>query len=449
MDVDIIYNEDVRYGIEKIEDKSIYTSITSPPYWGLRDYGNETVAVWDEVIPTCDHNWGDEIDSPGSRSDDQDNPKYKIDVKRDEFPKSSFCKKCHAWRGQLGHEPFPELYVKHLCDIYDLIKPKIKDDGTVWINIGDTYGGSGGSVGHTPETKNVGRKTFEYGAYPTATISKSVRSKSLALVPFRFAIEMFNRGWILRNTIIWHKGNVIPCPVKDRFTVDFEYLFFFSKNPRYYFEQQLEDYAPDTDAWYRAELREGKTYDTKKPYKGNTPYASAKAQNPSDSKRSILESMKLNPGRNKRTVWQINTKPFPDAHFAVFPKELIEIPIKSCCPEFVCTRCGKPKIRELIKIGTIPITPVGGKKHLDNINPLYSGHDSKNIYEKGRYIPTCKCNQDFKPGIVLDPFMGSGTTKVVAKELNRHYIGFEINPKYMDIAEERKYKKATRNLWGI
>ena len=316
--------------LKTFPEKSIDMAVTSPPYWGLRDYQGEDT-VWD---CDCEHEHDFSVKAPPRRNrsvDDIKNPdtvskiqagntgsvidltetafcskchcehewheadkkiKYGGGFPRKEVAvpfesSSNFCSKCNAWKGSLGLEPNFDLYIKHLCDIFEETKRVLKDEGTLWVNLGDTYD----------------------------------KNKSLLGIPFRFAIEMISRGWILRNTLIWHKNNVMPSSVKDRFTVDFEYLFFFSKQQKYYFEQQKE----------------------------------------------------VN-GRNKRTTFFVNPKPYSESHFAVYPEELIETPIKAGCPE---------------------------------------------------------------NGTVLDMFMGSGTTALVALKNNRNYVGIELNPEYIKIAEKR------------
>ncbi len=276
--------------------------MTSPPYWGLRDYG---VA------------------------------------------------------GQLGLEPTFDEYITRLCAIFDEVKRVLKDTGTCWVNIGDSYNNSGWARGKERfDKKRYHLNRMEHGRAG----QKNYPDKCLAMTPFRFAIEMVNRGWILRNTIIWQKPNILPASVKDRFTVDFEYLFFFSTSQKYYFEQQ---YEPLSEAYL-----ERAKYPRPQVRKWDE-----------DKKRNLAsylnkyDTFTINPlGRNKRTVWSIPPKPLKGAHFAVYPPELCETPIKAGCPP---------------------------------------------------------------GGVVLDPFMGSGTTCVVAAQLGRRSIGVELNGAYVKIAQER------------
>ena len=316
----IILQGDALTKLKEMPEKSINMCMTSPPYWALRDYGVE---------------------------------------------------------GQLGLEPTFDQYISNLCDIFDGVKRVLRDDGTCWVNLGDTYFGSGKGAGGDGKNKesftftekeericdNCGKTFIGWkfqnfcgsacsGVDNTPRIKKGkLPDKTLTMIPMRFAIEMVNRGWILRNTIIWHKPNAMPSSVKDRFTVDFEYVFFFSKNKKYYFEQQLEPLKSNY------ELRTAKNGKGSGELGNNVRFGSNKEK-----------------GRNKRTVWKICPKPFREAHFAVYPEELCETPIKAGCPD---------------------------------------------------------------GGVVLDPFFGAGTTGLVALKQNKNYIGIELNKEYIDIAEKR------------
>jgi len=313
--------------------------ITSPPYWQLRDYDLEP-QIWDgDVI--CKHEW----------------------------EKSSFCIKCGAWRGSLGLEPDFNLYIKHLCDIFDEVKRVLKATGTVWVNIGDTFSRSGGGgkvqVNHVNfgEVPKVNKQTAN-------TIPHSVKNyprKCGCLIPERFSIEMVNRGWTRRRDIIWEKPNCLPQSVKDAFTINYEHIYFFTKAEQYYFKQIFEPLNPDT---YRRS-KHGHTSKKREVLAGGGLY----------NENAIKYADKLlkggYEGRNKRCVWSIAVSSFDGSHFATFPKELVKIPIEAGCPE---------------------------------------------------------------GGIVLDPFMGSGTTAVVAREMGRNFIGIELNSEYIEIATSRMGK---------
>lgn len=250
--------------------ESIDCIVTSPPYWSLRDYGSEP-AIWaTDENKDCTHQW---------------------------MPESAYCTKCRAWKGQLGLEPSLEEYISHLLMVFDEAHRVLKPSGALWVNLGDAYYSS------NKQSKGV----------------SLIRNKSLCQIPNRFAIGMTDRGWILRNEIIWHKPNVMPQPAKDRFTIDYEKLFFFTKSEKYYFEQQLEPIK-------EASLMRAKYGLTSA--KGNL--------TPTDKEGLSVEEMGgrfVNPeGRNVRCVWKITPSVSRIKHTAMFPMSLIDRPIKATCP---------------------------------------------------------------------------------------------------------------------
>lgn len=425
--------------------------------------------IWDGDI-NCEHKWDsqEQIISGGGYSAKStlagfSNPHTKgREMDKDtKTTNSQFCSLCGAWRGCLGLEPTIELYLKHLVGIFDEAKRVLRDDGTCFVNLGDTYAsaptgvtkdwqqkGGDGVYNRLVDRHTQGRTTHkttwkpkDYGQTPT---------KSLCLIPFRFAIEMVNHGWILRNTIIWSKPNPMPSSAKDRFTVDFEYVFFFVKKKKYWFEPQYEDYQTESNM-ERPRMGQGQntqyTQKRKEVYTGQDikDYASAKAQSPSDSKRRILESMQNNPlGRNKRTTWTIPTEAFPEAHFATFPCALVEPMIKCGCPEFICKKCGKARVKVYEIIRPPDYNPSSkdprneGRGEMSHHRPLTEIFDvalrSKRI-DKG--YTSCSCNAGYEPGVVLDFFCGSGTVGKVAAYLRRNYILIEAKKEYCRMAEER------------
>jgi DNA modification methylase len=347
--------------LKTLPEESVDCIVTSPPYWALRDYGVE---------------------------------------------------------GQLGLETTFQEYITKLCDIFDEVKRVLKNTGTCWVNMGDTYISKGESrhAGYTDPKYTNGRigRMSEANALP-----QSIPEKCLAQIPSRFAIEMTNRGWILRNEIIWYKPNCMPSSVKDRFTVDFEKVFFFVKNKKYWFEQQLDEYTEPINRWG-----------------GNM----VKRLNGADEygmKQRIRNYRPVVEGKNKRCVWKVTTKPFKEAHFATYPPDLIEPMILAGCPKEVCIKCGKPRERILERIGD---SADGGKMYDDNRPDgmiMRSAGFHQKVESKEIGYTDCGCNVGFKCGIVLDPFFGSGTTGLVAKKQNKHYIGIELNPEYIKIANKR------------
>ena len=228
----------------------------------------------------------------------------------------------------------------------------------------------------------------------------------------------------------------MPSSVKDRFTADFDYLFFFTKSKKYWFERQRETLVQNSDAAHSQRGRVNKAHSAKRQFQKDFPTAFASA------------------GRNKRSVWRIPSKPFPEAHFATFPEALCETPILAGCPEFICLKCGKPreKLYEGRSSGAFNIrvrdVQKGRLKHTDRkaSKVEVSSYDEQGYAGAGkRFIgyTDCGCNAGWKPGVVLDPFFGSGTVGVTALKSNRHFIGIEMNADYIRIAEKRLRSLAT------
>jgi DNA modification methylase len=300
--------------------KSINCCVTSPPYWGLRDYGVD---------------------------------------------------------GQLGLEDTPEEFVSKMVAVFAEVKRVLRDDGTLWLNLGDSYAHN--TKGDTRTKEDYIRQGATVGALLSGAqnaggvrkCNHGVKVKDLVGIPWMVAFALRKDGWYLRQDIIWHKPNPMPESVKDRCTKAHEYIFLLSKNKKYYY---------DADA-----IREDFTDDRMGNPKGGGQYAKEAFKDVfGPNAQSGLQKGEWNAdgsvtGRNKRSVWTVTTKPYSEAHFATFPPDLIEPCILAGCPA---------------------------------------------------------------DGIVLDPFMGSGTTAMVAYENNRNYVGCELNPEYIelnraDIAKEK------------
>jgi DNA modification methylase len=290
-------------GMRQLDLESVNCCVTSPPYYGLRDYG-------------CD--------------------------------------------GQIGREQTPEEYITKLVDVFREVKRVLRDDGTLWVNIGDSYCGTG-SKGNFRDPKNTSGRNGQ-GISLTGKIC-GIKSKDLIGIPWMLAFALRADGWYLRQDIIWAKPNPMPESVKDRCTKSHEYIFLLSKSPKYYF-----------DAGAIAEPTV--TQDDVQRDRDNSRLNNV----PGRARMGGLTTNNYET-RNKRSVWTVTTVPCKLAHFAVFPPKLIEPCILAGCP---------------------------------------SG------------------------GVVLDPFMGSGTTGMVAKSFGRNYIGFELNAEYVDIAERHR----TRSVQG-
>jgi len=337
-----IYCGDALTVLAQLEAESVQTVVSSPPYWGLRD--------------------------------------YKIE-------------------GQLGLEPTPELYVEHLLAVFREVRRVLRKDGTLWLNLGDSYCGSWGNSGQHPEldghSDGQRQKQSEYlprGGWdarrevPPQQKIVGLKSKDLIGIPWRVAFELQADGWWLRSDIIWSKPNPMPESVRDRPTRSHEYLFLLTKSKRYYYDAEAikEEASLATIERINQSTLEEQTGGPKDPLNGNRSHRKALV-NLADKQRGhsrrhdgfndrwdlMTKEEQCALRVNKRSVWEIATQPYPDAHFATFPRKLVE-----------------PCI-------------LAGSRAGD---------------------------------VVLDPFCGSGTTLAVAKELNRQAIGIDLNPEYCALA---------------
>ena len=266
---------------------------------------------------------------------------------------STNCHKCGATRvdSQLGLEETPEEYIKAMVEVFRCVWDVLEDDGTLWLNIGDSYNGSGGQ-GTKP---NIMTKEAAEGRGGKAIKVDGIKPKDMIGIPWMLAFALRADGWYLRQDIIWHKPNPMPESVQDRCTKAHEYIFLMSKSQKYFYDHEsIKD--PVKQDWGTRDRSDGKYHNEGS---GLQPHS------------GLEKSYEM---ANKRSVWTINTKPYAGAHFAVFPQDLIE----------PCILAG---------------SPVGG--------------------------------------IVLDPFMGSGTTAQVAQHLGRQYLGCELNPAYKPLQDKR------------
>jgi DNA modification methylase len=294
----------------------VHTCVTSPPYFGLRDYGHG---------------------------------------------------------GQIGLEPTPDEFVGKLVEVFREVRRVLADDGTLWLNLGDSYaaqrGGThqpaetlaGGKGGKTEDGERVNRDRFD-GYNPTRNATAiGLKHKDLIGIPWRVAFALQADGWYLRQDIIWHKPNPMPESVRDRCTKAHEYIFLLSKSERYYFDAKA---IAEPSAYFGKDPRSGK---------GNIRYEGKRTEG--DAAANGQQSfVTINETRNKRSVWTVTTKPYKGAHFATFPPDLIE----------PCILAGS-------RVGDV----------------------------------------------VLDPFMGSGTTAMVALQNGRQYLGCELNPAYAELQQAR------------
>jgi len=311
--------------LKELPPESIDCCITSPPYWGLRDYGMS---------------------------------------------------------GQFGLEKTPEEYVAKMVGMFREVKRVLKKEGTCWLNLGDSYMSGGGASRHhgytDPKWKEARKiEHFEPQAYP----HKTIKPKDLVGIPWRVAFALQSDGWYLRQDIIWAKPNPMPESVTDRCTKSHEYIFLLAKSQKYYFDNEAIREKASTEVAERKRLNGQSAEEGKKSghqrncgVKMATPFLKGQQAQVRENHDIHYDKRETYGQRNKRSVWTITTKPFKEAHFATFPEDLIVPMVKAGCPQ---------------------------------------------------------------KGIVLDPFIGAGTTGIVARKLGRNYLGIELNPKYVKMAEQR------------
>ena len=359
MDKNVILNGECLEVLKTLPDNSINCCITSPPYYGLRDYGTGS---WVGGDPNCDHASAKILTRFDYDLSDVQKNNQGSDVKR----YRSVCPTCGAVREdkQVGLEDTPEAYINKLVAIFTEVRRVLTDDGTLWINIGDTYNGA--KQGNTeyrkrPELSDVNSdfvKPLWGGAKP----------KDLIGIPWMLAFALRNDGWYLRQDIIWQKPNPMPESVRDRCTKAHEYIFLLTKRPNYYFDS---DAIRERGVMVQGDSAGSVQRDTRETHGvggGNSGINLAKEKLAQELEENGFST------RNKRDVWSVVPSHYKEAHFATFPEELVKPMVLAGCP---------------------------------------------------------------KGGIVLDPFMGSGTTAVVAKSNYRNYVGIELNPEYIKMAENR------------
>ena len=230
-----IINGDILDVLKDLNDESVDCVITSPPYYGLRSYDGAKT-IWGGDV-NCNHEFNKNVESFVNLGFSKESPKFTNDGRLNDAEKneSAFCSKCGAWKGQLGLEPSYKLYIEHLMMVTKELKRILKKTGNLFWNIGDSSASSGGPSRHRgyPDPKWRGRAgNFDE---PTA-YDQGIKPKSLMMIPERFAMAMIDDGWMLRNKIIWHKPNGVPDSSKDRLTRKWEYVFFFTKSKKYYFD---------------------------------------------------------------------------------------------------------------------------------------------------------------------------------------------------------------------
>lgn len=396
--------------LRELPDESVHCVVTSPPYWGLRDYGAE---------------------------------------------------------GQIGLEGHPSDWAERLVQVFREVRRVLRADGTAWINLGDSYAQGGrGALGDSSTLdgghahgQDESRAALTARGEGARRPPRGLKPKDLIGQPWMFAFAARADGWYLRADIVWSKSNPLPESIRDRPTKAHEYVFLLSKSARYFYDLEAirEPYNPASLDRRRYIDRGGHTGDRRGEHQpGRTP---------AEREGKFYEA---NPaGRNRRSVWEISTQPFPEAHFATFPEDLVEPCVMAGSSEAgCCSECGAPLVR-VVEKGD-PDREHQAACGADSSGG-YNGKATKN-YAAGRaqdpsatkarilagmrerittgWVPSCSCEDaSVIPCTVLDPFSGSGTTGAVALRLGRSYIGIELNPKYQEeIARPRLERIAAQGL---
>jgi len=358
-----------------------------------------------------------------------------------------YCSLCEAWCGVFGLEPTYQMYVEHSVQIFREVRRVLRPDGTLWLNLGDSYAGSWGNSGSRPEldgkTQNQRDKSVEYWARggwderrerpPSSYKQPGLKPKDLCGIPWRVAFALQADGWYLRQDIIWSKPNPMPESVKDRCTKAHEYLFMLTKSPNYYYDAEaIKEPQADTE-FTRSRYKYS-------PSAGNY----AKKQNSDTNWNGGELSKHWGEGsRNKRSVWEIATKPFPKAHFATFPPKLVETCIKAgTSSKGCCTKCGAPWVRKVEKVYRHHEKWFGDKQDARHSRGKAGTAYNEPISTKTiGWSPSCSCNAKVIPCTVLDPFGGAGTTGMVADDLGRDAILIELSPDYVKMSERRIHNR--------
>lgn len=376
-----VWTNDIHEGdcidvLDAMSESSVHMAMCSPPYYGLRDYGVD---------------------------------------------------------GQIGLEESLDGYIQSLVDVGEALKRVLRDDGSWWLNLGDTYSGGGGMAGvpddwESPSTQNKDKFPDEPPAKNT-----SLGRKNKMLVPHRVAIALQDTGWVVRNDVTWVKPNPMPSSVTDRLNTTTEQIFHLTPNPDYWY---------DLDAIREPHTTRSLERMTEGPVNADT---DGRGTNDDFNPDELCHPAGKNPG----DVFDVTTKPFPEAHFAVYPPELCETPIKATCPPTVCAECGAGYERDVYKEPIDDAGRSGGSQYLTHgtredrdAHRQLGGNYQEKLEQRGvefrGWLKPCDCDTDeTESGIVLDPFAGAGTTCLVAKRLGRRFIGIELNAEYVAMAQKR------------
>lgn len=451
-----------------LADKSVQLIVTSPPYMNLRSYGGQT-SIWGGD-PECSHSlendpmvrpmtggtgaaskkqvtnagsqFGNawvEVDEYHNRGDSSAGPKQKSNlgaVTGRGAVRFATCKLCGAWRGELGGEKNVADFIAHLIEVFRECGRVLRNDGVMFINIGDSYGGSGKGPTTAASTLMNGRGVAAGTKVVTRTQQlrqgftdrvTSGRPKSLSLVPERLAIALADDGWVIRSRIAWCKKAPMPESAKDRPTSAWEHLWMVTKQGRYFYDADAvrqDSTSPEQDEHNQ---RYAKVYEASD--------ANAEYRQPGNVNSLGIHSRPGPGGANLRNFWLLSPDPYAGQHFATFPRELVRRCVSAGSSEYgACVACGAPWRRT---------TETEYRRH-----EKWFGHKQAARHSRGSagqsynepivtrttgWATTCKCGSaaGVRPCIVLDPFAGSFTAPFVAAQLGRTGIGVELSPDYI------------------
>ena len=413
---------------------SVQACVTSPPYWGLRDYSLQP-SVWGGD-PGCDHAWRERRyyteQSAGVQSTEafsRPGARNAARLRAARWRVDRVCDKCGAWLGALGMEPSPDLYAAHLVAIFREVRRVLRDDGVLWLNLGDSYARNPQKGDNSGWGKHADWISDELPLH-SRPIPVGMKEKDLIGIPWLVAFALRADGWWLRSDIIWSKLNPMPESVTDRPTKAHEYLFLLTKSARYYYDAEAVK--------EKSTGQNGSAANFKRASKETLQPGQVAVQHRMD--RGPTED---NGTRNLRSVWTIATTPYKGAHFATFPPALVEPCIKAGTSEKGrCPVCGAPWERVVEKrqfdrtgdrlyggtLGSNPSGTVPGSNTRGCPDP-----ETTTI----GWRPGCTCGADPVPCVCLDPFGGAGTVGLVADRLQRDAILIELNPDYCQMSADR------------
>lgn len=423
MDLDRVLVGDCRSELARLVKAGVraQTCVTSPPYWGLRDYGT---GIWVGGDPACAHTVGGQVPDSKAPGSIAAGVRPGVDASK--------CRRCGARRidQQIGLEAEPVEYVASLVDVFRLVRQVLADDGTLWLNLGDSYAGT-----RAPGAQTCSRRRDDAPIPRSDVRVAGLKPKDLVGIPWMVAFALRADGWYLRSDIVWSKGNPMPESVTDRPTRAHEYLFLLAKSERYFYDAEAIKEAAVSDH------TSGNGF--QRP--ARLSYRDARG-----ARGSMDEWAQVGGRRNRRSVWHVNTRPYKGAHFATFPPDLVEpCVLAGTSARGHCPVCGARWLRVVGRetafaghsalAGRTAAQINGSGKHLGGVNGGNVGLKSGPVVASQTlgWEPSCACGVEPVPDVVLDPFMGSGTTAAVAIRHGHSFIGCELNPAYSALQAER------------